>query len=175
MTTPFHSDILTGWHPLSGQPAPDYVPERWDGPHVGVRLVEALRVLRRMPMNGSPREFGNAWPSYGIEFVDASSFADDPQWKADQAAMFNQVRPRPSAAEIAHMETAIVWPARYLSAFPQLLRTVGTVALVRSMHRDIDYAARRRLRLPARVVRKWNREGLDKIAAGLRRDAVSVF
>jgi hypothetical protein len=29
--------------------------------------------------------------------------------------------------------------------------------------------------LRGRVVRKWNRQGLDAIAAGLRRDQVAVF
>jgi hypothetical protein len=132
-------------------------------------------VLRRMPMNSRPREFGNAWPSYGIEFSDASLFADDPLWKADQAAAFNRIRPQPSAIEIAHMEAAIAWPARYLREFPQQLRTVGVVALVRSFHKNIEFAARRRLRTPARVVRRWNRESLDLIASGLRRDQVAVF
>jgi len=174
MTIP-PAELLKGWHPLDGMPAPEVIPDRWDGPHLGLRLVEALRVLRRMPMSGTPREFGNAWPSYGIEFADASSFADDPLWKADQAAAFNRIRPRPSAIEIAHMEAAIAWPARYLKEFPQLLRTVGVVALVRSFHKDVEFAARRRLWMPPRVVRRWNREGLDLIAAGLRCDGVTIF
>ncbi len=38
------------WHPLDGGPAPEYVPERWNGPHVGKRLVEGLRTLMLMPM-----------------------------------------------------------------------------------------------------------------------------
>jgi hypothetical protein len=40
--------------------------------------------------------------------------------------------------------------------------------------RDITHAARK-LRLPGRLARRWNCEGLDLIAAGLRRDAVAVF
>jgi hypothetical protein len=43
------------WHPLDGGPAPEYVPERWDGPHVGKRLVEGLRTLMLMPMPRGPR------------------------------------------------------------------------------------------------------------------------
>ena len=31
------------------------------------------------------------------------------------------------------------------------------------------------LRLPGRLCRRWNRDGLDMIAAGLRRDVVAVF
>jgi hypothetical protein len=35
--------------------------------------------------------------------------------------------------------------------------------------------AARKLGLPARLARRWNCEGLDLIAAGLRRNAVAVF
>jgi hypothetical protein len=72
------------------------------------------------------------------------------------------------------METAIVWPARYLGHVPQLLRTVQAVAVARARERDIALAARK-LGLPGRLARRWNRQGLDLIATGLRRDAVAVF
>jgi hypothetical protein len=72
------------------------------------------------------------------------------------------------------METAIVWPARYLGHVPQLLRTVEAFALSRARDRDIAHAARN-LGLPGRLAQRWNDEGLDLIAAGLRRDAVAVF
>jgi hypothetical protein len=162
------------WHPLSGQPAPEYVPPHWIGPHVGLRLIEALRTLRRIPMNGHPREFGNSWPKYAHEFSDRVFYEDDPRWKADEAAERNRIRPRASAIEIMRMEIAIIWPARYLRELPQCLQVVQCVAFARSRHRDITHAAKR-LKLAGRVVRKWNRQGLDEIAAGLRRDAVPVF
>ena len=38
------------------------MPARWDGPHVGKRLVEGLRTLMLMPMPRVPRAFGNMWP-----------------------------------------------------------------------------------------------------------------
>ena len=72
------------------------------------------------------------------------------------------------------MEAAIVWPARYLGHVPQLLRTVQAVALACARDRDIALAARK-LALPGRLARRWNYEGLELIAAGLRRDAVPVF
>jgi hypothetical protein len=72
------------------------------------------------------------------------------------------------------MQTAIVRPARYLGHVPQLLRTVQGVALSRSRDWDIAYAACK-LGLPGRLARRWNGEGIDLIAAGLRRDAVPVF
>jgi hypothetical protein len=48
-------------HPLDHTPAPDYVPAFWDGPHVGKRLIGALRTLRRLPTANGPRVFGNSW------------------------------------------------------------------------------------------------------------------
>ena len=72
------------------------------------------------------------------------------------------------------METAIIWPARCLGHVPQLLGTVQAVGIARSRDRDIAHAARK-LGLPGRLARRWNRGGLDLIAAGLRRDAVAVF
>jgi hypothetical protein len=95
-------------------------------------------------------------------------------WKADHAAESNWTKPRPSSIEITRMETAIVWPARYLGHAPQLLRTVQAVAVARARDHDTAHAARK-LGLPGRLARRWNCEGLDLIAAGLRRDAVAVF
>ena len=81
---------------------------------------------------------------------------------------------RPGSVEIARMEQAICWPARYLREFPQLARAVQAVAVARSRDSDTDGAARR-LRLPGHVVRKWNGEGLTTIARGLVADRVRIF
>jgi hypothetical protein len=125
------------------------------------------------PAGGSARASGftNSWPAILHEYSDRTAYEDDPVWKAERAAESNCTRPRPSSIEIARMETAIVWPARYV---PQLLHTVQAVALARARDRDIAYAARR-LALPGRLARRWNCEGLDLIATGLRRDAVAVY
>ena len=72
------------------------------------------------------------------------------------------------------MEQAICWPARYLRQFPQIVSAVQAVAAGRARDRDMEHAARR-LRLPGRVVRRWNSEGLDLIARGLRSDRVRIF
>jgi hypothetical protein len=167
-------EFLRDWHPLDHTPAPEYILPQWDGPHVGKRLAEALRTLRYMPVNGCPVGFTNSWPAILHEYSDRAAYEDDPIWKAERAAESNRTKPRPSSIEIARMETAIVWPARYLDHVPQLLRTVQAVAVARARERDIAHAARK-LGLPSRLTRRWNGEGLDLIAAGLRRDAVAVF
>ena len=100
-----------GWHPLDGVPAPDYVPPRWDGPHVGKRLVEGLRTLMLMPRVRGPQAFGNGWPKYAHDWADllAQQEADAEQKQRDQREA-NRTRVRPSSVEIAHMEQAICWP-----------------------------------------------------------------
>jgi hypothetical protein len=163
------------WHPLSGQPAPEYVPQNWDAPHVGRRLAEALRTLRHMPINGCPAGFSNSWPEYGHDWEDhlAQAGADQEQQQQNAAAK-NWTKVIPSAEEIMRMEIAISWPARYLGEIPQLLRVVGAVASARARHQPIAVAARK-LRLPGRLTRRWNNQGLDLIAAGLRRHEVIIF
>src|SRR5215468_7301551 len=77
------------------------------------------------------------------ECSDRAAYEDDPVWKAERAAESNWTKPRPSSIEIARIETAIVWPARYLGHVPQLLRTVQAVAVARARERDIALAARK--------------------------------
>jgi hypothetical protein len=116
-----------------------------------------------------------SWPEYEVEWVDelAQAGADAIQREQDERTR-NRTKVIPTSIEIARMETAISWPARYLGELPQLLRTVGAVAQVKARSLDIAHAARR-LKLPGRLVRRWNDEGLDAIAAGLRREMIAVF
>ena len=168
--------ILEDWHPLTSTQAPAYVPTRWDGPQVGKRLTEAFRTLSRLPMNGHPRAFGTAWPEYVREWSDELAILTGEISDQEAAARAqNRVRVMPSAAEISHMEAAISWPATYLAKTrPILAVTVQLVALWRSRERELSWIARK-LRLGAHTVRARNRNGLDVIAAGLRRDGVRVL
>lgn len=171
------AEIVRDWHPLDGGPAPDYIPQAWDGPHVGKRLVEALRTLTNLSIPGASASCGSAWPAYQlqVEFSDLLAMvqADATQQKQD-AETKNWTRPIPSASEIARMESAITWPASYLLPYPQFLRAVSQSAHARARNRSLHWAARR-LRLPPRLLRRWNRDGLDLIAVGLRTDAVRIF
>jgi hypothetical protein len=171
----FDTEVLETWHPLDNVPAPEYIPPTWDGPHVGKRLVDGLRTLMLMPRVRGPQAFGNGWPKYTHDWADLldQQEADAEQKQRDQREA-NRIRVRPSSVEIAHMEQSICWPARYLRSWPQLVRAVQAVAVARSRDRDMDHAARR-LRLPGRVVRKWNGEGLAMIAHGLVADRVRIF
>jgi hypothetical protein len=139
-----HAELIRDWHPLDHTPPPDYVPPCWE-------------------------------PAWLVEWEDELARLEAEQEEKDRGhRMQNRIRSHPSSIEIAHMEAVIAWPARYLGQFPQLVRVVQCVALGRSRHRDMHWAARR-LQLPGRLVRRWNREGLGTIALGLIRDRVSIF
>jgi hypothetical protein len=161
------------WHPLDGRPAPEYVPEYWTGPHVGLRLVEAFKTLANMPDVGfgSSRGF---WPAYLYEWHDLLAQEEsDAQSKDDAASALNRAKIRPSARDVSRMEQAISWPGRYCISVP-CARIVQRVAFYRSRDMDAHMLARK-MRLDPKSLRKRNREGLDIIAIGLRRDKVRVF
>jgi hypothetical protein len=104
------------WSPLDGVPPPEYVPPHWLGFHVGLRLVEGLRVLQRVPMSRGPQIFGNSWPAAATTYEDLAGYADDEDWKTERRAElhFAWQKVRPSSIEIAHMEAVISWPFHYL-------------------------------------------------------------
>lgn len=160
------------WSPLDGLPMPDYVPDFWTGPHVGLRLVEAFKCLANLSMRGGGGS-GGCWPHYCHDWADllAQNESDDSE-KDQRIRQQNRARIAPSAQEISRMETAISWAGRYL---PQGdARLVQQVAFMRSQDREFEHIAMRLRRSP-RELRETNRIGLDRIAAGLRLDDEPVF
>lgn len=135
------------------------VPDRWTEAFVGERLVDAFRVLDRMPNPGISRKLG-FWPESG-DFITRAELNE--HMKAGTLGMFyasrNHVRIPPSSHEIARMEEAIGWPAKYLKADPQLAGIVNFWALDADVYDEAPP--------PVRV-------GLRLIAKGLRRDRVTV-
>ncbi|WP_316172112.1 MULTISPECIES: hypothetical protein [unclassified Bradyrhizobium] len=77
-------------------------PERWTPRHVGNRLIEAHRTLKRLPIKIRPASVKTAWPVFEQEPVDSD---EDEHVKVDA-----------TAAEIELMEDAIGWPMRFLPA-----------------------------------------------------------
>jgi hypothetical protein len=172
------AEIVRDWHPLDGVPAPEYIPPFWDGPHVGMRLSDAMRVLSNLPTYGTCiGGYGSMWPAYQlqVEWSDLLAMTQsDPAQQAQDAAGRNRTRVTPSAIEIARMEFAIGWPGMYLIRWPQLLKRVTLCAYMRSRNLPMERAAKK-LREPYRWVRRCNQEGLTRIAEGLRKQQVPVF
>ena len=159
------------WNPLEcAGPAPEYIPPAWDGPHVGLRLVQAFATLARMPGLMLPG-YRAAWPEYAYEFRDLT--ARNEYDRERDAAAQNRVRLMPAANDISRMEAAIMWPAHYVRD-PTKRRIVQRVAMLRARELSLHAIARRLKRNP-KVIRNENRKGLDDIAAGLRRDNCTVF
>ncbi|UVO34690.1 hypothetical protein KUL72_24895 [Bradyrhizobium arachidis] len=164
------------WSPLDQ--GEEYVPSAWDGPHVGLRLVEAYQTLAALPERGRPsRSARGFWPQIFRDPDDNENHTE--AWEAmsetEQAELmkFNH-RKRPSAQDISRMEAALAWPVEYLASDPDLSKIAQGVAFYRALGYDSDYAAMK-LRRDWRVVKKLNRQALDRVAACLRRDAVPVF
>ena len=142
----------------------------WDGPHCSVRLVEAFKTLAAMPEQRGPRFRSGHWPKYPMEWIDI--VAKEHEWlndygQASEAArQWARTRHRSTPEEVSR--------TRYLITRPLVMRVVQTVARFRSVGYESDKIAHR-LHKPAATVRRINRAGLDAIAAGLRRDDVTVF
>lgn len=90
------------------------LPTVWKATYVGVRLIEAFRVLNKTPGTIWPKGFGAAWPAYKIEAGEAAIQAG-----AGTLAMGrNSIRVAPSSEAVARMNEAISWPMQFLSHRP---------------------------------------------------------
>jgi hypothetical protein len=89
------------------------LPSVWSSRHVGNRLIEAYRVVARMPARIWPKQFGSAWPEVVREWGDAPR--NSRSWNSRGAG----------ADEIARCSQAISWPLQYLSHRPALARDVN--------------------------------------------------
>lgn len=163
------------WHPLDGVQAPEYIPEKWDGPHAGKRLVEAFATLAQIPWHWGPAGYGRPWPEYSHDVADLNCQQQGDHWLLKlRTEQRNRVRLPPSANEITRMETAIAWPLRYLAADPYVSMVVLLVAADKARGLDMRDIAER-VRMQPATLRRRNGSGLDLIAGGLRREGVSVF
>jgi hypothetical protein len=166
------------WNPLEHVTAVEYLPATWDGPHCGVRLVQAFKTLSAIPVAKGPSSKSGYWPSVPMEAVDIIAkefeYLNDYGQAREAAQQWARTRHRATPEEVSRMEAALSWPARYLCQRPLVCRLTLAVAQLRSVGWEGDRIARR-LHKPAAMVRRTNRAGLDAIAAGLRRDGVAVF
>jgi hypothetical protein len=150
----------------------DETPARWDGPHVGRRLCEAMQTLRLLPMAGAIG-YRPAWPAYAYEFEDLVEQEKQGELERTQQQQ-NRTRLLPSIREITAMETALVWPARYLARTPKIAQAVNCVALAHALDRDAGWVAAKRGGY-ADTWRQQHDRGCEIIAARLRERRVPVF
>lgn len=169
------TEVVDEWHPLDDVPAPRFTPATWNGPHVGARLIDAWRILNRMPWRSpAPRKYGQSWPRYSYEWFDLLAIVGGGELESVQREQ-NRVRILPTAREITEMELAIVWPLTYLELDRQIL-IVNVVARVASYEGDLQREMRRRNY--AGDPEQWQKENwrlCDTIADGLIADRVTVF
>jgi hypothetical protein len=150
----------------------DELPARWDGPHVGRRLMEAMQTLRLLPMGGGVG-YRPTWPAYAYEFEDLLAQHEQGELERTQAIQ-NRTRMVPSSRAIRAMETALVWPAAYLAKTQRLARATNCVALAHALDRDAGWVAAKKGGF-ADTWRRRHDEGCEIIAFRLRAGRVALF
>jgi hypothetical protein len=148
------------------------VPSKWSGPHVGRRLVEAMRILRTVPMP-SITGFKPAWPPHCYTFEDLLAQHEQGELERTQHLQ-NRTRLLPSFAEVSRMEIAIQWPAEFLARSFHIIVAVNAVALAHALERDAGWVAAKRGGY-GDTWRQRHDQGCDIIARGLRAGRVPVF
>jgi hypothetical protein len=131
-----------------------------------------------MPFTNGPRQFGGAWPAISHMFDGDQNawLTPDPRTGlVPDRPPLKMMKSHPTSEAITRMEAAISWPGRYLGPFPQLTTAVANVAFARLRYRDLEYVSEKLMHLPVWIIRKWNRDGLDQIASGLRHDRIAIF
>jgi len=163
--------------PLEPQPLQkpeDVIPDAWDGPHAGRRLVDAFATLRSLPVRRVGTRSG-FWPDYLYEWADLlaqqESGVIDTEFEERRRRLQQY---KPSTVEISRMEGAIRWPAKYvpLAGMAHIVQRVA-LAIVREpsepwlLLADLEHSSA--------WVYEQNNLGLELIAAGLRGDAIEVY
>lgn len=156
-------------------PEREQIPLRWDPEHVGRRLVRAFETLDRLPRVRGPREPGGHWPLHAVEWADQLARADlDESEKRMRDIAQNRSILRPSAAEIAEMETAFDW-LRELRAIDSGMALVASLwALCSARHRSLRRLCAQKQWAPYTFYRK-RAKALAHLADWLNACHVPVF
>lgn len=162
---------VTGWWQ---ERAERYVaPPVWNVGHVDHRLVEAFRVLLRLPIQTRPREFGNAMPTYLYEWGDflAQAEGDRELRRAGNRLIYRHKGA--TADEVASMEQALAWPMRYLGRDPDAAQAVLLGTMWKAMEADLERRAAK-LGISRRTFFYRRKRGLDSVSMGLIKDRIVV-
>jgi hypothetical protein len=156
-------------------PEREQIPPRWDAEHVGHRLVRAFETLDRLPRVRGPREPGGHWPKHAVEWADQLARADlDESERRTRDIAQNRSILRPSATEIAEMETAFDW-LRELRAVDSGMALVASLwALSSARHRSLRKLCAQKQWAPYTFYRK-RAKALAYLADWLNARHVPVF
>ncbi|HEY5226308.1 MAG TPA: hypothetical protein VIJ06_05905 [Methylovirgula sp.] len=156
-------------------PGREPIPLRWDAEHVGCRLVRAFETLDRLPRVRGPREPGGHWPKHAVEWADQLARADlDESEKRTRDIAQNRSILRPSAAEIAEMETAFDWLRELRAADSGMALVASLWALCSARHRSLRKLCAQKQWAPYTFYRK-RAKALAYLADWLNARHVPVF
>ena len=124
-------------------------PSRWDGGHVGLRLCEAFRTLRSIPLANGARGFQPCWPAYCYSWEDLLAQAEQGELEKTMAER-NRIRVTPPGKDVTRMEIALRWPAQHLRKRPELAGAVNRVALAHALERDAGWSRASTAAIPIR-------------------------
>jgi hypothetical protein len=150
------------------------LPPLWDGPHVGLRLVEGFETLRSMPLGDHTGDARTAWPGYMYEFDDLVEQQKQGELERTLAAQ-NRTRVSPSVREITRAIEVCYWPTKFLShGHLQLCEAVNAVAFAHALGFDAGWVTRKRGGY-ADTWRVRHDHGCELIAERLIANRVTVF
>lgn len=155
------------WDPRSGSlPSPEQRPASWNPTWVGLRMIEAYAVLRKLPEKGGG---GAAWPAYVHTWEDVIHWGD---WR-DRVWQDWQRTKGAHAWQVSRMDQAMAWPGHFLRGQPGAARCLTVWAMCRGWRIPLR---------PELLKRGWSQPTLSRkkgaactiIAEGLNRQSVVV-
>ncbi len=151
------------------------VPVAWTADHVARRLVEAFRILDRLPRVRGPRQPGGHWPQHRVEWADHLAQAELPEAeKRERVEWRNRLAPVPTGTEITQMEASLEW-LRDLRALDSGLALVTSLWALRAARgRSVRALCRERNWAPHTFYR-LRAKALDHLAASLEARGTAVF
>lgn len=151
------------------------VPEAWTPEHVARRLVEAFRILDRMPRVRGPRQPGDHWPRHRVEWADQLAQAELPESeKRERAEWRHRAGFAPTGAEIGRMEASLDW-LRDLRALDSGLALVTSLWALRAARRRSVRGLCRERKWAPHTFYRLRAKALDHLSARLNARGVAVF
>ena len=151
------------------------VPAAWTPEHVARRLVDAFRILDRLPRVRGPRQPGGHWPRHSIEWADQLAQAQLPEAeKRERAEWRNRMGPTPTGVEITQMEASLEWLRELRGRDSGLALVTSLWALRAARGRSVRALCRERSWAPHTFYR-LRAKALDHLAASLEARGVAVF